>query len=79
MEQLQSVTTSGAAGSASFTAPQWQDDSIMLHHQPRRRLTASCCANLQQDDNYRAARGYMQFPSEFTVSWVTYRFASNVN
>ena len=31
MEQLQSVTTSGAVRIYSFTAPQWQHDSIMVH------------------------------------------------
>ena len=33
MEQLQSVTSSGANGISSFTVPQWQDDSIMVHRQ----------------------------------------------
>jgi hypothetical protein len=33
MEQLQSVTSSGALRISSFTAPQWQDDSIMIHRQ----------------------------------------------
>jgi GNAT superfamily N-acetyltransferase len=30
MEQLQSVTVSGAAAISNFTAPQWQEDSIMM-------------------------------------------------
>jgi hypothetical protein len=31
MEQLHSVTSTGATWISNFTAPQWQEDSIMVH------------------------------------------------
>jgi len=32
MEQLHSVTSTGAIWISNFTALQWQEDSIMIHH-----------------------------------------------
>jgi len=41
MEQLHSVTFTGATGISNFTAPQWQEDSIMVHRNAILNLSQS--------------------------------------